>query len=299
MAQITNGTFSSSVEEVINAEAIGRIILEIERQPVLFNQVGWVVDASGMNSNVYTFPKWAAVTQALTEASGVAETDEVAAQEQTMTEATATGVIVANRRALGDQTVQDSIPDQMARAIVSNAAEILEQADTDLFLNITSATNISSHAGTALTGTKLLAGISTWRALAPTNTNGAIVLGYAQVADLMESVLASGSSIYAGMFGDRQADNLLDGTNQGLVSSNFHGFRVYQTGNLPTTGADTNGCIVSAGERGALGMAVFQGLRHEAQREATRIMTDVVSNTRYGTTVANQAGLVELISLAS
>jgi len=296
---ISNATTASSVEEVINSEAIGRRILEIERQPLLFEVVGWMVDASGLNSNTYTFPKWAEVSQALTEASGVAETVEIAAQEQTMTEATATGVIVGNRRALGDKTVQDSIPDQVVRAIASNTAVIKNQADIDLFLNITSATNISSHAGSPLNETRMLAAITTWRALAPTNMNGAIVLSYAQVADLMGSVMASGSSIYAGMFGDRQADNLLDGTNVGMVSSNFHGFKMYQTANVPTTGADSNGCIVSAGEGGALGMAVFQALRHEAGRVPERVMTNIVSNTRYGTALVNQAGIVEVVSLAT
>jgi hypothetical protein len=299
MAAITGATVASSVEEVINSEYIGRRILEIEREPVLAEMLGWVVDASGTNSNTYTFPKWAAVTQALTEASGVAETDEIAAQEQTMTEVTVSGVIVGNRRALGDQTVQDSIPNQVERAIVANSAEIKNQFDTDLFLNITSASNITTYAGTALDITKMGASIATWRALMPTNMNGAIVLSYAQVEDLRASVRASGSAIFAGLFGDRAADGLMDGTSVGLVSNNYEGFSLYQTGNVPTTGADSNGCIMSAGEGGALGAAVWWGLKHEAQREATRVMTDLVTSTRYGTGLVNQAGIVEVVSLAT
>ena len=299
MAAITNATTSSSVEEVIHSEAIGRLILEIERQPLTFEVVGWLVNAAGLNSNVYTFPKWSEVAQVLTESSPVIETDEIAAQEQTMTEVTATGAIVGNRRALADKVVQDSIPDQVARAITSNTAVIKNQADTDLFLNITSATNIATYAGTALDITKMGAAITTWRALAPTNMNGAIVLGYSQVADLQASVRASGSSIFAGLFGDRQADQLMDGTKVGLVSDNYEGFKLYQTGNLPTTGADTNGCVVSAGEGGALGMAIFQGLMHEAGRVPERVMTNIVSNTRYGTALVNQAGIVEVVSLST
>jgi hypothetical protein len=90
----------------------------------------------------------------------------------------------------------------------------------------------------------------------------------------------------------------LDGTKVGALG-NYEGFSLYQTGNLTTTGADTNGAILSAGAGGAIGMAMWWGLKHEAQREATRVMTDIVSTVRYGTCLCDDEGIVEVVSLST
>ena len=64
-------------------------------------------------------------------------------------------------------------------------------------------------------------------------------------------------------------------------------------------GSNTSGAILSTGMGGALGMAVWRGVTHEAGRIEERLANNIVSNCRYGTGLVEDSNLVEVISLAS
>lgn len=300
MAAITNATNSTSITEIINSEFIQRVILETHEEPNLYRVLGYVVDASGVMSATYAFPIENQLTLSQSEASGHTETDEIPVAEWTTTEVTVTAATVGIREVVSDDSRQDAIMDHVARIIRQNAIRLNDQADTDLLSNITSASNASNFSGTALDVTKMGTAIATWRALKPTGGPGAIVLDYAQVDDLTASMRSSSAAIYASAMGDRAADGLFDGQRVGLVMPNYEGFALYQTGNLPAfDGSNTSGAIMSTGMGGALGMAVWRGVTHEAEREAPRLANHLVSNCRYGTGLVEDSNLVEVISLAS
>lgn len=299
MAVITNATTTTSVTEVINSEYISRVILDVHREPTIASLIGWVVDASGSNAGVYTFPKADDVTLSLTEASPKSETDEIAASEQTYTEVQATAAMLGIRRALSDEAMQDSLVDQVAFAVRQNMEKLRDQGDIDLMLNVTGATNQADFSGAALDITKMGTAIAQYRALKPTGGPGAIVLSYAQIEDLAASVRSSSAAIFGSAFGDRQAGSMLDGSRVGALGS-YEGFMLYQTGNVPAfDGSNDSGFICSTGVGGALGMALWQGIQHEPNREPTRKATDIVSTARWGTALVDQENLVEIVSLNS
>lgn len=298
MAATTDATTTTSVTEVINSEFISNIIIEHQRAPAFAEFIADVRDASGTNSKVFSFPKWSGVSVGYSQSSGKTETDEIAASEQTLTEVTCTAATVAARIALADETISDSIPDQVAHGVMALGAELREQASTDVLSLYTSGTQSGGgFTGLTLTIERLGAAFAAYRALNPGAGRHVCVLSNSQMRDLRSSLRSANGGIFGTEHGASAAAMLLDMQKLGRVGM-YEGVELWETGLVPTSGSDHVGAVHKAGMGGAIGMPVWWGLAVAAEREEKRLQTDLVGRIRYSSALVNDAALVKIQSAA-
>jgi len=295
MAAITGITSDTTLANIINAEHISNTLKEIERAPVLAEMIADVRDASGTNALTYVFPKFSDLTLSYNEDSGFADDgDEVSASAQTPTQAVATAVTVPIRQAISDDAQQGSIIDAIAAAMLNGAAKLRDMVDVDLFENATGITLSAGTSGTDLTLARFGAGLAAFRATNPSGRGGAL-LHPRQVSDMRDDARANGGALFGSSHGGMVAGTLMTSARGHLGS--YEGLEIFESSNCVQADANNwNGFITEIGPGGGFGLAVWRGVTTKIEYRATRLVTEVVQNVRYGTCLRNDATSVKVIS---
>lgn len=295
MAATTNATTTTSIVEIVESEYITREILDANRDPTVAEMVAWTVNAQGLNSATYTFPKWTAAAVPLSESSGKTQTDEFAATQQLLTEVQVSAAVVGIRKALSMEAMDDSIVDLIAANVRENAMEMRDQIDEDFLSNITSATNTASFTGVDLTIARFGSALATFKAQNPAGSRLAFVGSETQIADLKADIRTTSGAIFGGEFGN-QVSGMLDTRARGFLGM-YEGVEMYTAhGNVPATSGDDNGALMVAGQKGALALVVWKPITTGFEEELKRLQLDVVTYARYGTGITNDSNLLEVVS---
>lgn len=296
MAAISNATTTTSITESINSEYIQRVVQDVQRaQPIAMN-VGNVVIGSGTNASVYTIMKLDDLSVSLNEDSGKTQTDELAASEQTLTETQITAVTVGVRVGISDEASQDSILNLLETAIRNGSAKLKDIMDVDYFENSTGITLNSDFSGTDLTIDRFGAALAKYRNANPVGGRPVFVGHETQISDLRDSLRsAGGSQLLASAYGDQMTGAMMN-MNRGYVGM-FEGVEVWSTTNVVQADASNwTGVLMSGGMGGAMSLGIWKPITIELEREAKRLMTDVVLSVRYGTKLTNDGEAVRVLS---
>jgi hypothetical protein len=306
MATYTGSTTTSTLGALIGTEQIDEIIQDPNVAPAIHQVVAWARNASAGNSESYKFPSLDEPTITFTEASPKTEDDTAGfgdADAINATAATATAAVVGVKRRLSYEAAQDAsytIQDAFRNTLIGMRKRIT----TDLLLNLVGLSGGSDFSGLALNIQRLGVAQATYGAQNPHMTPGgfALILHDDQYRDLAADIRLTNASIEA------------TGRNVALLSliPGFKGFyedlAVFVTGLVGAPdGSNWEGGIVSIGERGALGMAVWDmgntskgfsvnGILNEADRDIDAQADVLVTSSRYGTCITKAANAHSIIS---
>lgn len=295
MAQITNATTTTSITEVVPAEEILQAVGDVNRAVPVAMSVAAVFAAPGVSPTI-NIPLWSDAAVPLSEASDNAETEDLDATEQLLTEASIAAATVAIRKALSDEASLHSQIDAIAGLIRENGLAMLEQFDEDVLTNITSATNTSNFSGLDFTIERWGTALAGLRA----NTGPGRVVGVFhdfQVDDLRASLRASGLGY--GLFQQPQGASMLNQQAKGLMGE-LEGVLVYSTKEVPQFDANNwSGAFLRLGDHpgnSGLAAAVWRGITTELQREIVTISTDLVTHSIYGSTLVRNDCVEEVVT---
>ena len=314
MAALSPAGNSTAVTELINTEAIGSFIEQLNRTIPVWFEAARLVDTTADRSNTRTFPSSDGMTVPLSESSGKTETDEYAYTAPSYSEVTITHAKVGIRTNLSDEALQDATGNVLAQSVMDHFEGMNQQEDTDFLSNITSATNANDESGNDLSIAIFNETVGQIRALNPHAGRLIAVLQPIQVQDLSAAILASQGAIFGGQLGNQAAAGIVS-FRRGFVDT-YQGVDIYENGNVPQFDASNwSGALMVAGEpHGAIAMcmkdpfvpAEFASTKAMRRLPRKHLMSmdwlhgrdafDLVTRARYGTGIVNQNHIVELIT---
>ncbi|HEY0137469.1 MAG TPA: hypothetical protein VGB85_25470, partial [Nannocystis sp.] len=151
------------------------------------------------------------------------------------------------------------------------------------------------HNGLALDKAKFEAALLAFKKQRPNPGPQIFVGGYKQVADVIGAYADAGGSVYAvpglvsGAVGGTQDASIYK---RGVVA----GIELYEAAVPASGGADVSGAFMVKSR--ALALGFWQMLDFKLTDPAGRIGVELMTFSRYGTGIASQANLREVISLA-
>jgi hypothetical protein len=296
MSAIGNATTTTSIIEIVNSEVINGTILDDQRPAAVSDLVAWRIDCSAGMSKVHTIAKWTSAPFTVTEASPVAETDELTPTEQLLTEIQVTAVVVGIYKYMSDEAAQDALIPLATGLFRENTIELGDQLDEDLLLNIQDATNTETFTGAPFNLAAFGTSKATYKAQNPNGTRSACVLHGSQVRDLASSVRGTTGAIFGGAMGP-EGRTVVGNTSRAYLGQ-YEGFEMYEANNVPAQSSDYTGAMMAAGERGALVLCEWTPVLHEAERVSERKSTKLVTTKRYGTGITDNSNLLEIVSQA-
>lgn len=284
-------TTTSSLAAMIHTEQIEKIVLDPNRPASVHQLIAWVRDASKGQSEVYQFPKWGKVDMPAgvkTEGTGA-----FTITEQTSTAATATAGVVGIGIELTDEAAQDAMK-SLADMMVLNRARGAERLTKDGVGLFTSATNTTAVGNAAFTLTQWGIAKAAFKAQNPVGARFAYVGSNASIRDLEADMRTTGASIISNpLYVNGQ---LINNPGQGFKGF-FEGIEIYETGLCPDNDADTiSSAFLVAGDRGAIGLAVWWPWRDEIRRNPENATDELFTSARYGYCITNQDNLREVQS---
>lgn len=235
------------------------------------------------------------------------EADEAAFTNYTTGGSTITPAVYPVRSFVSMELINDAVIDVVQKAILDHQETIRNAMDTNLLANISSATNTSNYAGTALDRPKFEAARLAFEKQDPSHGPQAFVGSNRQIADVIGSYADSGGSVFA-------APGLISTAVNGSADSSVYfkgtvlSMALY-AGDVPASGgADVSGAFVVVGNGLAIGF--WNALDGSINAEGTpqlayrlsdsngRVGVELMTWSRYGTGIASQANVREVISLA-
>lgn len=239
-------------------------------------------------------PTWRIAVRDLISVSATGtETDEASYTDFTTSAANITPAYYPVRSFVSAQIMQDGVVDVFSQAIADHATVVLNNVDTVVLANITSATNTSSHTGVAMTKAFFEADALTFAKQNPDAGTPIFVGSYRQTSEIIAAYGNAGGSVYA-------VPGVVSEVLQTGITTPYRGMAgpipLFQ-GVVPTTGADSNGAFLVAGVSLCLG--IWVQLRSRAYEMPGRDGLELYTSMRYGTGMANETkNVLEVLSLA-
>ncbi len=283
------GFNKTSQNDLVEGVQIDQIILGMNTQPRVYQDIAW------LNMKV-TKPTWRiARNDLITVNATLAEADEASFTSFTTSGTEITPSVYPVRSHVSFELQQDAALDVLQKAIADHAEVILNAIDANVLANISSATNTSDHNGEALDKAKFEAAALAFKKQKP--NPGAIVFagGYKQVADVLGAFGDAGGSVYAvpGVVSNAVAAKQDSSIYyRGTVA----GIELYEAAVPASGGSDVSGAFMVKGR--ALALGFWELLNFKLTDPAGRIGVELMTFSRYGTGIASQANLREVISLA-
>ena len=283
------GFNKTSQNDLIEGVDISAIILGMNVQASVYQDIAWINPAM-------TKEKWRIVRDdVITVNATLAETDEATPTSFTTSSVEITPAVYPVRGFVSLELEQDSAVDALSKAIANHAEVIKTAIDVNVLANISSATNTSDYNGTALDKDKFLAARLAFDKQKPNAGPQAFVGGYKQIADIIGAFADAGGSVYAvpGLVSNAVASK---GDSSVYFKGNVAGMDLY-AGAVPASGgADVSGAFLVVGKALAIGFKVL--IDYKIDPAPGRVGVDLMTFSRYGTGIASQANLREVISLA-
>jgi hypothetical protein len=270
--QATTPTGTVQLTDIFNPVFINRVVRDVASEPIIGQQLVEVINLTGGDVNSYTYQS--SIWEEMTGAAVVAEND--AAPEDALE--TDSVQIDGNRVALST-----FVADATEKTIVVAGTKALERLTKavrrffhegifDLFTSFTNAQGTN-----AVENDLANWDLVTHNFLIQNHGDGDLWVAFANDAwrDLRADLVANAAALFGAAFGDRAQQALQTRTvGQGVP---WDGYTAYRSGDNPA--GDTTGWTSALGVRGpdaAIEMPVWQELRAEMQRDATRFGTWIV-----------------------
>lgn len=282
-----DGFNKTSQNDIVKAGVdLGAIILAMNAVPRVYQYVA-------MTNMDMQEPTWRIVLNDLiTVNATLAEADVADYTSFTTSSTTITPAMYPVRSFISEELIQDAIIDAVSQGLANHVEAISNAVDANVLGNITSATSTSNHTGVALDKDKFEAALLAFKKQKPNDGEVAFVGAYKPVADVIGAYGNAGGAVYA-------APGVVDAAVGGNPMSPFRGVvagvKLFE-GNVPSGGGDVNSCFLIGGKALAVG---FRGQIIDYRLEPVngRVGMDLLTYSRYGTGIANQANLREVISL--
>lgn len=287
-----DGLTNTSQNDLVATEGIHRVVLKANEIPRIFMTVGWIIPADQNRSGTLRLPR----EDTIDPSSGTkTETDEAAFVSFTTSKADVTAGVVIVRSLLSDEHQQDGGM-TIERSFARQLQAMSKRQDSDLLALATSATYTSDSTGVAMTLDLWEAARSAYLAQNPVIGAGgfhAWVSTPKHVSKLQSLIRqAGGSQMLAGA-----GLAMWNKAPMAEYAGPWQGMEVFQ-GNCPANDADnTSSAFLCAGDEGAYAMGVWWAQRPDIIRVPGRVGEDLVTTSRYGVTISNQANLREFIAL--
>jgi hypothetical protein len=294
MAAITSATTTTSLVETVPAEQIAGVLGAVARAVPIADAAAFPFGVSG--SNIVRIVQLSDAAFATSESSGKTETDEFAAVEQLAVESTVTAVTVGIRKAVSDEIEMHGVFGGVAIAAMDSILAGLEQLDQDVLSRITSAGNASNFSGLDYTIERRGVALA---ALRLRNGPGQIreVLHETAYADLLKSMRAAGLAYGIAM--GAQIAGQLNAQLKGFMPP-FEGVPLLVSTDVPQFDANNwSSALVRVGGAPAdsgLAYAIWKPMVTERDRVITRLYTEIVTSSRYGSTLVRDDCIQEVIT---
>lgn len=284
-----SGFDKTSHNDLVEGVQIDAVVLEMNAQPAVFQDIAWI------NLQV-TKPTWRIVRNDLISVNAtLAESDEASFTSFTTSGAEITPAVYPVRSHISLELIQDAGVDAVQKAIADHGIAIRNAMDANLLGNISSATTTANHTGVALDKAKFEAALLTFRKQKPNAGQIIFVGGCKQVADVIGAYGNAGGAAYAvpgvvsGAVGQMQDIS-------SFFRGNVAGVDLYEGAVPASGGADVSGAFMV--QKRTLALGFWQMLGFKLTDPAGRTGAELMSWSRYGSGIANQANLLEVISLA-
>lgn len=282
------GFNKTSQNDLVEGVQIDAIILGMNAQPRVFQDVAWITQV--------TKPTWRIARNDLISVNAtLAEADEASFTSFTTSGVEITPSVYPVRSHVSLELQQDSAVDVLSKAIADHAEVLLNAIDANLLANISSASNTSDYNGTALDKAKFEAALLAFKKQKPNPGPIIFVGGYKQIADVISAYGDAGGSVY-GVPG--VASSAVAGKQDGSVFFRgvVAGIELYEAAVPASGGADVSGAFMVKNR--ALALGFWTMLDYKLTDPAGRVGVELMTYSRYGTGIANQANLREVVSLA-
>lgn len=284
------GFNKTSQNDLVEGVQIDAVIGEMNAQPAVFQDIAWI--KTGI-----TKPTWRITRNDLISVNAtLAEADEAAFTSFTTSAAEITPAIYPVRSHVSFELQEDSEIDVLQKAIADHGMTIRTAMDVNLLANISSATNTSDHTGLSLTKALFDAALLKFKKQKPWAGPIIFVGGYKQISDIISAHGNSAGAVYA-----------VPGLVSGAVGApqngatyyrgSVAGVDLYEAAVPASGGADVSGAFMVKGRTLALGIW-GKPIEFKLTDPAGRVGVELMTWSRYGSGIANQANLLEVISLA-
>lgn len=283
------GFNKTSQNDLVEGVQIDQIILGMNAQPRVFQDVAWIAPQ-------VTKPTWRiARNDLITVNATLAEADEASFTSFTTSGVEITPSVYPVRSHVSLELQQDSAVDVLSKAIADHAEVILNAIDANLLANISSATNTSDYNGTALDKAKFEAALLAFKKQKPNPGPIIFVGGYKQIADIIGAYGDAGGAVY-GVPG--VASNAVAGRQDSSIyyRGTVAGIDLYEAAVPASGGADVSGAFMVKNR--ALALGFWTMLDYKLTDPAGRVGVELMTYSRYGSGIASQSNLREVISLA-
>lgn len=278
-----------SQNDLVEGVQIDAIILGMNAQPRVFQDIAWIAPK-------VTKPTWRiARNDLITVNATLAEADEASFTSFTTSSVEITPSVYPVRSHVSFELQQDSAVDVLTKAIADHGEVILNAIDANVLANISSASNTSDYTGESLDKTKFEAALLAFKKQKPNPGQIIFVGGYRQIAEIIGAYGDSGGSV------NGVPGVVSDALSQRQDSSIYYrrtvqGVELYEAAVPASGGSDVSGAFMVKGR--ALALGFWEMLNYKLTDPAGRIGVELMTFSRYGSGIANQANLREVISLA-
>lgn len=294
------GFNKTSQNDLVEGVQIDAIVLAMNSQPRVFQDIAWIAP-------LITKPVWRiARNDLITVNATLAEADEASFTSFTTSGVEITPSVYPVRSHISLELMGDSAVDALTKAIADHSETIANAIDANVLANISSATNTSDHTGASLDKAKFEAALLAFKKQKPNPGPIVFVGGYRQISEIIAAYADAGGASYAvpglvsNAVGAKQDASIYY---RGTVA----GIELYEAAVPASGGLDVSGAFMVKGRTLALGFwdALADGLGNGSPMlafkltdPAGRVGRELMTWSRYGTGIANQANLREVISLA-
>jgi hypothetical protein len=268
-------------------------------------QLAWLLDMTGEKTDTMNINQW---ENAAVPGGTVNENTTIANVEQTAKQTTVTLAKVAIRKTMSVEAQDDTTIEIVSSLLSQSIAAFMQRVDSDVYANITSATNASSFAGAAFDLAAWGSAQTAFWALEPPGERPTFVGHLDQLRDLKASARATTGAMFGSAAHAPAASEILNAGRSGFVT-NFEGMAIYQSGNIPAfDGSNWSGVMMMTGEGGALGLAFKRRSQMFLPQDAQLFFTtkfdekiedddaQMVTTARYADLITSQDLLLEVIS---
>jgi hypothetical protein len=283
------GFNKTSQNDLVEGVQIDALILEMNKQARVYQDIAWI-------NTAVTKPTWRiARNDLITVNTTLAEADIADFTSFTTSSVEITPSVYPVRSHVSFELEQDSAIDVLTKAIADHAEVIMTAIDANVLANISSATNTSDNNGNALTKALFEAYLLAFKKQKPNAGKQIFVGGYKQIADVIGAYGDAGGAVYG-------VPGLVSGAVGATHDSSIYmrgtvaGVDLYEAAVPASGGADVSGAFMVQGRALALGFWVM--LQFKLSDPVGRIGDELMTWSRYGTGIANQANIREVISLA-
>lgn len=284
------GINTTTGADIIATEKINPELIQPPSIVRCYEGFTWQADAKGAATHRFVSIDDAAVTGTKT------ESDELTATDFGSAAAAASPGVVGRRYFVTDEgTIDITITDAMVLAANDQTEKVRNRVDKDVLAVAAGATNTSNFTGEELTLDNFATARAAFDAQNPNLARAVMVVGSGQIAHLRKAIRNSGNGglvVGAGL-------DVFAGRINAAYQGDWEGVEFWKGNVADANVSDASAFLVSCdapGMKSGLALAVWWGVRSEAQRIAARAGVDVVTTARYGTVITAQFLVREIIT---